>query len=102
MIAPLLHRILVKPDSVETKTASGIVLAINEKREQAAAEIGTVVAIGPTCFKDFGMDADILKGGDRVYFAKYSGKVVKDVDGEEYTILNDEDIVAILKEGNEQ
>ena len=34
MIAPLLHRILVKPDSVETKTASGIVLAINEKREQ--------------------------------------------------------------------
>lgn len=99
MIQPLLHRIVVKPDPVETKTAGGIILAINEKREQAAAEIGTVVSVGPTCFKDFGQDSEILKGGDRVYFAKYAGKTVKDVDGEEYVILNDEDVVAILKEG---
>ena len=48
MITPLLHRIILKMDEVETKTASGIVLAINEKREQAAAEVGTVVSIGET------------------------------------------------------
>ena len=100
MIQPILHRILVKPDPVETKSAGGIILTVNEKREQAAAEKGVVISVGPTCFKDFGSDSDILKGGDRVYFAKYAGKIVKDVDGEEFVILNDEDIVAILKEGN--
>mgnify|MGYP003337672238 FL=1 len=97
MITPLLHRIILKMDEVETKTASGIVLAINEKREQAAAEVGTVVSIGETCFKDYGGDPNLLHIGDRVFVAKYAGKVVKDTDGIEYTAVNDDDIIGIIK-----
>lgn len=96
MITPLLHRLLVKPDEVETKTKSGIVLAIDEKRESAAAEKGTVITIGSTCFKDYGESPNILKVGDRVYFAKYAGKKVTDNDSTEYICLNDEDVIGVL------
>lgn len=96
MIVPLIHRVLIKVDVVETKTASGIVLAVNEKREQAAAETGTVIAIGDTAFQDFKAEV-VPQIGDKVYFAKYAGKVVKDSDGTEYTCVNDEDICAIIK-----
>lgn len=96
MITPILHRVLIKPDKVETKTESGIVLALNEKREQAAAESGIIVKVGTTVFKDFGEDSSLIKEGDRVFFAKYAGKPVKDVDGTEYVLVNDEDIVGII------
>lgn len=96
MIKPVLHRILIKVDPVETKTASGIIVSLNEKREQAAAEIGTVVDIGSTAFKDYGESPDLIKVGDRVYFAKYAGKVVKDIDGNELLLVNDEDICGLL------
>ncbi len=98
MIKPVLHRILIKVDPVETKTASGIIVSLNEKREQAAAEIGTVVDIGSTAFKDYGETPNLIKVGDRVYFAKYAGKTVKDTDGNEFLICNDEDIVGVLYE----
>lgn len=106
MIKPILHRILVKPDPVEEtdeilKKAKQMGFALPEKemkREQAAAESGIVVAIGETCFKDFGSDSNLLKEGDRIYFAKYAGKTVKDTDGTEYICLNDEDCICILKD----
>jgi co-chaperonin GroES (HSP10) len=105
MIIPVLHRLLIKPMKVEEanetfKKMRELGLAIPEsdtkKREQQAVEIGEVVAIGDTAFKDFGGEG-CVKVGDRVYFAKYSGKQVKDVDGTEYILCNDEDLCAILK-----
>lgn len=98
MIIPLLHRVLIKPDRVETKTKTGIILTIDEKRENAAAERGTITLIGPTCFKDYGGSPDDIKIGDRVAFAKYAGKTVKDSDEEEYVLVNDEDIIAVIKD----
>lgn len=101
-IQPVLHRILVKPFRLEDidpdiarAKALGIELVNSEKkREQAAVDKGEVIAIGATAFKDFGTDSPI-KVGDTVAFAKYGGKSIKD--GEvEYTLLNDEDIIAIL------
>ena len=96
MVVPFLHRVLVRPDPVETKSAGGIILSLNEKREQAAAEIGTIIALGDT----FGVDykASVLPViGDRVYFAKYAGKGIK-VDDEDLLFLNDEDILGFIKE----
>lgn len=95
MIEPLLHTVLIKPDDVETKTASGIVIPdmVTEK-ERKAVEYGTVVTVGPRAFFDYGRDPTILKGGDRVSFARYSGKGIKDVDGSEYVLVNDIDILA--------
>lgn len=98
MIEPILHRIILKLDAVETKTESGIIIPdmVTEK-ERKAVEVGTVVALGSTCFKDYGADSDIVKVGDRVIIAKYSGKEVKDSDDQSYVICNDEDIICILR-----
>lgn len=95
MIVPLLHTVLIKPDEVETKTASGIVIPdLVTEKERKAMEYGTVVTVGPRAFIDYGRDPTILKGGDRVSYARYSGKVIKDTDGIEYVLVNDLDILA--------
>jgi chaperonin GroES len=99
MILPLLHQVVITPDEVETKTASGIVIPeLVTDKERKAVEYGTVVRVGPTAFKDYGRSPDILSKGDRVTFARYSGKEVKDTDGVKYLIVNDQDILALIKE----
>ena len=97
-VIPLMHRALVRPKQVETKTASGIILTDGlTRKEQAATEEGIILALGDTFGKDFG--ADLLpKVGDKVMFAKYAGKFIKDEDGTDLVLLNDEDLVAIIKE----
>lgn len=102
MLVPVIHRLIVKPFAVEEADetirrarALGIHVEL-DKREKAAVEVGIVIAIGDTAFKDYNTEV-IPKVGDKVYYAKYSGKHVKD-NGEEFLILNDEDVVAIIKE----
>ena len=97
-INPVLHRILVKPDDLEDKTQSGIIIKY-DKREEAAVEKGTVVLVGSTAYKEFGSTAEEqgIKVGSRVTFAKYAGKTIKDGDIR-YLILNDEDIVGVLED----
>ena len=108
MIKPILHRVLVKPDNIEdvddvvrSARQSGLVVQL-DKREQAAIELGTIVLVGDTSYKEFGTTA-VEQGvipGARVFFAKYAGKSVKD--GEErYLLLNDEDILATVEIENE-
>lgn len=97
MIIPFLHRALVKPKQVETKTESGIILSVNEKREQTAAEEGTIIAVGDTFGEAYNAKY-IPQPGDRIYFARYSGKWVKNELGEDLVLLNDEDVVAIIKD----
>lgn len=99
MIVPLLHTVLIKPDEVETKTASGIVIPdMVTDKERKAVEYGTVISVGPRAFIDYGCDPSILKGGDRVSFARYSGKQIKDVDGTELVLVNDIDVLAKIEE----
>lgn len=103
MITPVLHRLIVKPCDLEEaneiyKKMKELGLARPEhtdtKREEKAVTIGTVIAMGDTCFRDFGATL-IPKVGDEVYYAKYSGAPVRD--GEiEYIILNDDDIIGIV------
>lgn len=97
MLKPVLHRLIIKLDDVQEVTESGIIIASDLiKKERKAVETGTVVSIGNTAFKDFG-DADVSVG-DKVIIAKYSGKEIKDVDGTEYVICNDEDILCIISD----
>ena len=93
MIQLLLHTVLLQLDEPEVKTASGIILSLDEKRERKAVEIGTVVQVGSRAFVDYGRDPSILNIGDRVYIARYAGKEVKDTDNKEYVIINDIDIL---------
>lgn len=105
MIKPILHRVLVKPDNVEdaddvirSARQSGLVVQL-DKREQAAVELGSVVLVGDTSYKEFGTTAEAqgVVPGAKVFFAKYAGKSVKDGD-EKYLLLNDEDILAVVND----
>jgi co-chaperonin GroES (HSP10) len=99
MLTPVLHRIILKLDSVDEVTASGIVIPKDLiKKERKAVEIGTVVAIGETAFKDYGGGVNTAKVGDRVIISQYSGKAVTDTDGQEYVVINDEDLLVIIGE----
>jgi co-chaperonin GroES (HSP10) len=99
-ITPCGHRILVRPIKLEESdevlraaAKAGIFLVESErKKEQAAMDTGFVEAVGPTAFRDFGGDA-WCKVGDKIAFAKYGGKYIGDM-----LILNDEDVVAVLKD----
>lgn len=97
-ITPTLHRILIKPDTLEEKTDSGIIIKY-DKREEAAVETGTVIKIGSTAFKEFGTTAadEGVKEGSRISFAKYSGKTIHK-DDVRYLIINDEDIVGVYND----
>ena len=105
MIIPLLHRIIVKQQKLneahkdyQRAEAIGIIIPEHEdtKRAQAGVDKGTVVAIGPTAYRDFNVDAPVSVG-DVVAFARFSGKTIVDPEtDEEFVALNDEDLVAIL------
>ena len=96
MISILLHHVLIKLDEPEVKTASGIIISLDEKKERKAVEYGTVLQVGPRAFIDYGRDPNILSKGDRVCINRYSGKEVKDTDGTEYLIVNDQDILCVV------
>ena len=94
----ILHQLLVDPDKAESITPGGIVIPEpTVERERKAVEYGTVVQVGPTAYKDYGRENDAVKVGDRVCMIRYSGKEVKDTDGHKYIIINDIDILCIIK-----
>jgi co-chaperonin GroES (HSP10) len=99
MFKPAGYRLSVKIKEVEKVTESGIILAIDEKRERAAIDVGTVVAIGKTCWKDVGDGTPWCKEGDLVIFARNAGKFITDPDtGEDYLIVNDQDIQMVKEQ----
>lgn len=110
-IIPCGHRIVVRPVKLEDvddlyrrAKSAGIELASDKDvlREQMSVDRGFVEAIGPSAFRDFNAETPWCAVGDIVAFAKYSGKAVKDLDTEDsYIVLNDEDIVCILKKGEQ-
>lgn len=94
MIKPAGHRVLVKPDPLDTVSKGGIVL-VQDKRSEKAQDTGILVAVGPNAWKGFDDGQPWAQTGDRVCFAQYGGTLIKD-GGEDYRILNDEDITAVL------
>ncbi|HHV79490.1 MAG TPA: co-chaperone GroES [Firmicutes bacterium] len=92
MIRPLNERVVVKPINVEEKTKGGIVLPDTAKDKP---QEGEVVAVGPGRILENGTRIPPeVKVGDRVIFSKYSGTEFK-MDGEEYLILRESDILAV-------
>ena len=92
-IKPLFDRVVIKMVEAEETTKSGIILAGNAKEKPQVAEI---VAVGPGGVvegKEINMQ---VKVGDRVLISKYAGTEVK-LDGQEYTILRQNDILAIVE-----
>lgn len=88
-IKPLADRVLIKPNTAESKTTYGIIIpdTAKEKPQQ-----GSVVAIG-TGKKNEPLS---IKVGDKVLYGKYSGTELKH-EGEEYMIMRESDILAIIQ-----
>ena len=93
-IQPLADRVLVKALESEEKTKGGIVLPDTAKEKPQKGEI---IAIGSgRLLEDGTMKSLEVKVGDKVIYGKYAGTEIK-VKDEEYLILREEDILAILK-----
>ena len=92
---PIGDHIVVEPMEREEKTASGIIIPDTASKEKP--QQGKVLAIGPGKMTDSGsrMPMDV-KEGDTVLFTKYGPTEVK-VEGKELYILNNTDILAVLK-----
>jgi chaperonin GroES len=89
-IKPLADRVVIKMLESEETTKSGIVLAGTAKEKPQIAE---VVAVGPGGVVDGKEVVMEVKVSDKVIISKYAGTEVK-IDGEEYTILRQSDILA--------
>lgn len=93
MLKPLSNRVLVEP--VKEATKGGIILP--ETADKEKPEKGKIIAVGPGKLLDNGSRAPLeVKVGDIVVFKKYSPDEVK-VDGKEYLILEEGDIMGIIE-----
>lgn len=92
-IQPLGDRVLVKPMPKDEVSASGIIIPDSAKTE--APSKGTVVAVGPGRYDDGELVPMTVKAGDTILFSKYGYDEVK-VDGQEYFILSESGVLAIL------
>ena len=92
-IKPLGDKVVVQLVEAEEKTASGIYLPDSAKKKPTE---GKVVAVGTGRVLDNGQRNELsVKVGDRVLFSKYGGNEVS-LDGEDYTILDEDQVYAIL------
>ena len=92
-IVPLYDKVVLKTVEAEEKTKSGLILTASAQEKPQYAE---VVAVGPGGIVDGKEIAMLVKVGDKVITGKYAGTEVK-VDGEEYTIVRQNDILAVIE-----
>ena len=104
MITPAGHRLIVKPDNIEdidpvlaSAKRSGIHIPdMAARMEQTNVDTGIVISIGPNAWKAFDGGEPWAQVGDKVIYAKYGGKLVKDGE-EKFLILNDDDLLGVIK-----
>ena len=90
-INPLSDRVVVMPEEVDEKTASGIILPDTAKEKP---QMGQIVAAGPGKISDNGNTVEMtLKAGDKVLYGKYSGTEIT-LNDDEVLIMRESDILA--------
>ena len=92
-LTPLADRVVLTMVAPEETTKSGIILTGAAKEKPQVAE---VVAVGPGIAEGDNKVVMEVKVGDKVITSKYAGTEVK-MDGQEYTIVKQSDILAIVK-----
>ena len=91
---PLHDRVLIQSLDSEEKTSGGIIIPDTAKEKP---QEGKVIAVGPGAKSDDGKTTPMdVKVGDHVLFGKWSGTEVK-IDGKEYSIMKESDIMGILE-----
>lgn len=100
-ISPTEYNVLVKPEKVSDRTAGGIIKADTTlDRQQAFETRGVLVAVSPLAFtyEQWPAGTRIPRVGDRVITTKAAGVVVKGEDGQDYRLMKDKDICAIVED----
>ena len=92
-LRPLSDRVVLKPEKVEERTQSGIILSAGS---QEKPQIAQVVAVGPGGMVDGKEITMHVSVGDRVIIGKYTGTDVK-LGNDEYTIVRQGDILAVVE-----
>ena len=93
-VKPLGEKVLVKRLEAEAKTKGGIVLPETAKEKPKR---GKVIAVGEgKVLEDGGRSQLQVKKGDEVIFTSYAGTEIK-IDGEEYMIMDENDILAVVE-----
>lgn len=98
-ITPFEFKVLIRPDAAKEKTGGGIFLPQDvQADQQRAIQKGTIEAISPAAFSYhvWPFDVHIPRVGDRVLYARYSGTLIEGKDGEDYRLINDKDIGAVI------
>lgn len=94
---PVDVRILVKPDKAQEMSKGGVYIPQTAQEKEKYATIkATLVAAGPNAFSEWGFTNGV-DPGRRIIVAQYAGSNVKGADGEDYRLMNDEDVVAIIE-----
>ena len=95
MIKPLGERVVVRREKEETKTATGIILGETNKEK---SRIATVVALGTGRILDNGKTVPFdVKVGDKVYLSSYAGDNEVTYEGEDLTIIDQNQILAVIE-----
>lgn len=94
MLKPLHDHVVLEVIKKEQTTKSGIILS---EKDQEQPSIGQVIAIGQGAYKDGERLPMSVNIGDKVVFKKYATTDVK-LDGKDYLIIKESDILAIVKE----
>lgn len=100
-ITPLFDNVLIKPLEAEQKLPSGIILPDSAKEKPQMGEVMAVGAGSESCDCDCGDNncgkgAMVVKVGQKVMYKKWGGNEIK-VDGKEWTIVEQKDILAIVE-----
>ena len=91
-IKPLFDKVVLKEEKPNEMTKSGIIIPSLENEKP---QIATVISVGEGGYIDGKEVKMVVKEGDKVVFSKYAGSNIK-IDGEEYVVVRQADILAVL------
>ena len=92
-LKPLQNRVVIKFVEAEEKTKTGIILTASAQEKPQIAE---VISVGAGKVEDGKLIPMSVKVGEKVIASKYAGTSVK-MDGVEYVVLSEDDILAIVE-----
>lgn len=96
-ILPTGGHLLVLPQAVEEMSAGGIILPQETReKEQQAATVGMLIAVGSSAWADLDDGSPWALAGDKVSYSRYAGVAMTGQDGQDYVLINDNDVLAKL------
>jgi co-chaperonin GroES (HSP10) len=98
-LLPMEFNVIVELDTIEEKTAGGIILTTEKVERMRVEEVeGVLIAASPLAFSYEEWPADAYKpqSGDRVFFARYAG-ILTERQGKWVRVVKDKDIVAVVQ-----